>query len=58
VLGVVSKTWLERHKVGRRIDFSSFAMACVGLIAVFVFTILLKDQLVALMRTLTLQATG
>jgi len=58
VLGVVSMTWLERHKIRRRVDFSSFAMASTSLIAVFVFTILLKDQLVGLMHTLIWQATG
>jgi len=58
VLGVVSMTWLERHKVGRRIDFSSFAMVSVSLIAVFVITVLLKDQLSGLMHTLIWQATG
>ena len=58
VLGAVSMTWLERHRVGRRIDFSSFALASVSLIAAFVFTILLKDQLAGLMHTLIWQAAG
>jgi polysaccharide chain length determinant protein (PEP-CTERM system associated) len=58
VLGVVSMTWLERHKVGRRVDFSSFAMAGVSLVAVFVMTLLLMDQFVGLMHALIWQATG
>jgi len=58
VLGVVSMTWLERHKVSRRIDFSSFAVASVSLVAIFVLTILLKDQLTGLMHSLLWQATG
>ncbi len=58
VLGVVSMTWLERHKVGRRVDISSFAMAGVSLVAVFVLTILLQDQFVGLMHSLMRQATG
>jgi len=58
VLGVVSMTWLERHKTGRRVDFSSFAIACISLVAVFVVTLFLKDQLVVLMHSLIWQATG
>lgn len=58
VLGVVSMTWLERHKVGRRIDFSSFAMAGVSLVATFVLTILLQDKFVDLVHSLIWQATG
>ena len=58
VLGVVSMTWLERHKVRRRVDFSSFAIASTSLIAVFVVTILLRVQLVGLMHTIIWQATG
>ena len=58
VLGVVSMTWLERHKVRRRVDFSSFAIASVSLVVTFVFTILLRDPFVGIMHTLIWQATG
>ncbi len=58
VIGVVSMTWLERHKVRRRVDFSSFAIASTSLIVLFAFTILLRDPLVGLMHTLIWQATG
>jgi len=58
VLGVVSMTWLERHKIRRRVDFSSFALAGTSLVVVFVMTIVLKDQFVGLMHSLIWQATG
>jgi polysaccharide chain length determinant protein (PEP-CTERM system associated) len=58
VLGVVSMTWLERHRIARRVDFSSFAVACVSLFGVFVVAILLRDQLVSMMHMLMWQAAG
>ena len=58
VLGVVSMTWLERHKIRRRVDFSSFALAGTSLVVVFVFTILFRDEFVGLMHSLIWQATG
>ena len=58
VLGVVSMTWLERRKVARRVDFSSFALACVSLVGVFVVAVLLRDQLSSLMHLLMWQAAG
>ena len=58
VLGVVSMTWLERHKGRRRLDFSSFAVATTALAVVFVGTLMLQERLVGIMHTLIWQATG
>jgi polysaccharide chain length determinant protein (PEP-CTERM system associated) len=58
VLGVVSMTWLERHKGRRQVDLSSFALASASLIVVFVGAMLLQEQLVGVMHTLMWQATG
>lgn len=58
VLGVVSMTWLERHQSGRRIDFSSFAIAGASLLGIFVIAILLRDQIVGLIHSMIWQATG
>lgn len=58
VLGVVSMTWLERHRLGRTVDFSSFAIAGTSLLVVFAFTVLLREQLVGLMHSIIRQATG
>lgn len=51
VLGVVSKTWLDRGKVVRRVDFSSFALAGAGLLVVFVSTVLFQDTAVDFMQS-------
>ena len=58
VLGVVSMTWLERHRVGRALDVSSLTVAGTSLIVVFVFAILLREQFVQLMHALLWRATG
>ena len=58
VLGVVSMTWLERHRVGRRIDFSYFAAASTSLVVIFVNTIIFREEFVEIMRSLIWQATG
>ncbi len=58
VLGVVSMTWLERHATGRRVDFSSFALACASLLGVFIVVVALKDQLSLAMQLLMFQASG
>jgi polysaccharide chain length determinant protein (PEP-CTERM system associated) len=58
VLGVVSMTWLERHKLGRTVDFSSFALAGVSLLALFAMAVLLQDRLTAQLHTLLWQAAG
>ena len=58
VLGVVSMTWLERHKGSRRIDLSSFAVACISLFGVFVIAVLLKEQLVDAMHVLLWQSAA
>lgn len=58
VLGVVSMTWLERHRLGRTVDFSSFAIAGTSLLVVFVFSILLRDQFVGIIHSIIWQATG
>ena len=55
VLGVVSMTWLDRHRMARRISFSSFAMVGVGLFVVFVLTVLFKDEGVLVMNMLVSQ---
>ena len=52
VIGVVSMTWLERHKVERRVDFSSFAMVSSSLLILFVISIMLKDQIVVLLQAM------
>jgi polysaccharide chain length determinant protein (PEP-CTERM system associated) len=52
VLGAVSMTWLDRHKVGRRIDVSTFALASTSLVALFIVSILFMDQFSGLMRGL------
>ncbi len=51
VLGVVSRTWLERHRIGRRIDISSFAVAAASLVAVFVVSVLLNEQIVGIVQS-------
>jgi len=58
VLGVVSMTWLERHKLGRTVDFSSFAVAGASLLALFVVAVLLQEQLTAQLHALLWQAAG
>ena len=58
VLGVVSMTWLERHKIKRTFDFSSFAVAGASLLALFSVAILLQERFVTLMHSLIWQATG
>ncbi|NNF48468.1 MAG: hypothetical protein HKN65_01310 [Woeseiaceae bacterium] len=50
VLGIVSKTWLERGRAVRRLDMSSFTVAGVGLFAAFVCMVLLQDYAVDLMQ--------
>jgi polysaccharide chain length determinant protein (PEP-CTERM system associated) len=58
VLGVVSMTWLERHKVERTVDFSSFAFAGASLIVLFVVAILLQEQFTAQVHSLLSQASS
>jgi polysaccharide chain length determinant protein (PEP-CTERM system associated) len=43
VLGVVSMTWLERHRRARGIELTSFAVAGVFLLAAFVGVFLFRD---------------
>ncbi len=42
VLGAVSRTWLQRHAVRRRLGFVSFAGGLVGLFGLFGFIIILN----------------
>lgn len=56
VLGVVSMTWLERHKVKSRVDISSFAVAGFALVSVFIIAVLLKNQMAELMHALISQS--
>ena len=58
VLGVVSMTWLERHKTARRLDISSFATASASLLIVFVVSVLLKDHIAGFMQVLFIQVKG
>jgi polysaccharide chain length determinant protein (PEP-CTERM system associated) len=58
VLGAVSMTWLERHKVERTVDFSSFTVAGASLVALFVVAVILRAQFATLMHSLIWQATG
>jgi polysaccharide chain length determinant protein (PEP-CTERM system associated) len=58
VLGVVSMTWLERHKLARTVDFSSYAVAGASLLALFVITVLLQDRLTTKLHALFWQAAG
>lgn len=58
VLGVVSMTWLERHKLGRTVDFSSFAVAGASLMALFVIAFLLQEQFTSQVHALLSQASG
>jgi len=58
VLGVVSMTWLERHKLGRTVDFSSFAVAGASLLALFVIAVLLQEQFTTHLHALLSQAVG
>ena len=58
VLGAISKTWLDRGKVVRRLDVSSFALAGIGLIVVLLGTMLFKDYGVDMMQQIGLQLTG
>ena len=54
VLGVVSKTWLERGRTVRRLDFSSFAIAGIGLVAAFLVTMLFQDYAVEVVQKVRL----
>ena len=58
VLGIVSKTWLERGKAVRRLDMSSFTIAGVGLLVAFLCTILLQDYAVDLMQKVKFELTS
>ena len=58
VLGAVSKTWLERGKVVRRVDMSSFTLAGVGLVVVFVCTILFQDYAVEFVQQIRWQLSS
>ena len=58
VLGAVSKTWLDRGKVVRRMDISSFAIAGMCLVAVFLGTILFQDLGVEMMQQIRFQLSG
>ncbi len=58
VLGGVSMTWLERHKVRRRVDFSSFGAVAAGLVIAFFLVVLMQDPAVELMRKVLWTATG
>ncbi len=50
ILGVVSRTWLERSRVRRRADVVTFAAATAALIVVFIGTFALQDAGVRLMQ--------
>ena len=58
VLGVVSKTWLERGEVVRRVDMSSFAIAGGTLVAVFVLSFLFKDSASLLLQKVMFQLSS
>ena len=58
VLGTISMTWLERYRLGRTIDFSSFAIAGMTLLTVFLLIVLLREQLSEFMGAILWQATA
>ena len=58
VLGVVSKTWLERGKVVRRVDLSSFFAAGAGLIVMFFVSVLFQDYAVTFIQKVIFQLSG
>ena len=58
VLGAVSKTWLDRGKVVRRVDLSSFAFAGIGLVVVFLGTVLFMDFGVEVMQQIRFQLSS
>jgi polysaccharide chain length determinant protein (PEP-CTERM system associated) len=53
VLGVVSLTFLERFRVARAFEKSSFTLSGVGLLVVFVLAVALQDIGVEMFRTLS-----
>jgi polysaccharide chain length determinant protein (PEP-CTERM system associated) len=55
ILGVVSMTWLERGRAKRRFDFMCFAGVSMGLIFVFLCTVLFQDMGVVIMHGLLRQ---
>ena len=52
VLGVVSKTWLERHRRSRGIELTSFAIAGAFLLVAFAGVFILRDPGGAIVRQL------
>ena len=58
VLGVVSKTWLDRGKVVRRVDMSSFTLAGIGLVVVFACTVLFQDYAVDFIQQIRWQLSS
>ena len=58
ILGVVSMTWLERGRARRRFDFMCFAGVGMGLVFVFLCTVLFQETGVQLMHGLLWQIPG
>ena len=56
VLGVVSMTWLERGRTGRRVDITSYVTVGMGLVILFVFSLLFQNAAVQLMHRILWQA--
>ncbi len=58
ILGVVSRTWLERVRAGRRMDVTKFAAAAAGLVALFLCAVMFQEPGTELVRTLMMAASG
>jgi polysaccharide chain length determinant protein (PEP-CTERM system associated) len=58
VLGVVSKTWLDRRRVQRRVDILTFAAATMGLGLVFMCTLVFQDVGVVILNEILTQPQG
>ncbi|NOX69183.1 MAG: hypothetical protein GXP15_08350 [Gammaproteobacteria bacterium] len=52
ILGVVSMTWLERHRTARRFDLSSVTFAGLGLVLVFVLTVIFQEPGVSMIQNI------
>ena len=58
VLGVVSMTWLDRHKARRAFRFSSFVVAGTALFLLFGASFVLQEQFTDLMRAILWESQG
>lgn len=58
VLGVVSKTWLDRRKARRRTDLLTFASATTGLVLLFAGTLIFQDVGVVVLHEFLTRSKG